>query len=391
MSTGDPHVQAFNGEWWDCHAVGKVLLYEHATSGLRVVAEQKAMNKWTEGTVTGALYVESDKVDSVKIDNSGVYVADAKVEASATESAYKGITLNTQPDGRGGIMYRVGVKDTGIVVLTQPWKSNENVYYNIYVNVPQSLSSAYEDERGVCVTNQYCCPVTDGPTPIFPRDDSSSSTGPAESEQPAPVETSTGSYQPEPTPVEPKPEEPSNPDQNDDQWTGEVTKQAAERSCYALSVNQKTGKIDKKNPAYVACLYDSRVLDDDKTAAATLIDAVSWHQEEATPGSCSADAQAQIDNTLKTTSLLCSSCNTVDSCTKAIEAYQAQVGAHVSCVAGQQARATYEQAVADAKKCEKVYDKPTVSTFQGAAVSTRELCFSLYAVLCFFAAAMRLL
>jgi len=265
------------------------------------------------------------------------------------------------------------------------------VYINAYVNVPQTIAQSSEDEHGVCVSNDYCCATMEGkqyaacsapPAPdVVPAPPPYGSTGSA---GPAP-DQSTGSAYPTPAPS-PSPYTPPSAYS----WSGTVTQKAAERACYVLSVNAKTGAANTNSPAYLACMYDCNALDNDATAAASLISAVAYSSERVAPDACTAHIQVDLDVAHQVAATLCSTCSSIDACTQAIEVYQAKIGANVACMTDIDTQQSYDTVVLTAKKCEKVYDSPAATAY-GAALPTHAIAVSLHAVLCLSAVVLRIL
>jgi len=312
MSAGDPHVTNFNGDSYDCHAYGRVLLFEHIPTGLRVIGSQKQMNKWTTATVHDAVYVESTgcALDKIRVDATGFYVNDVAISVTATDQIQNGFLVKTEPDGHGKDQYRITLPNSGISIVAQPWYSYEKTYFNIYVSVPTGIITSDANWRGVCLDQSYC----EGTV----YDD--------------------GSQEPKGEPG---------------QWSGNVTAADAALVCHPLAVNLETGNVDLTNPAYKACLFDAEQLDD-AAAAHAMMDAIGWRQEVSTSATCEQSTQDTIALALATATEKCLNCRSIEECTAAINAYQEEIGGNLICLRTfSNVRSLYDNVLEQARKCEK--------------------------------------
>jgi hypothetical protein len=352
MSAGDPHVTSFSGEWWECHAYGKVTLFEHTPTGIKVIGNQKRMNKWTPATVHDVAYIESSgcPLDAIKIDASGAYANDAKLEVGAEASEGNGYTIKTQDDGHNKQQYRITIPATGIVVVVQPWHSHENTYFNIYINVPEGIIASESDWSGVCLSNSFCKGTEGG---YFPDASSTGSQPPVDAASTGSAPSgSTGGHGSTGAPAASTGGAGASTGAGDD-----LTKDDAERACYPLAVN-KDGSIDFENPAYKACLYDTEHMGDVEAATA-LFDAVAWRQQVETDATCEQPVQDEISTALAVASVECSSCLSSAKCSDAVDKYQEKVGANLICLRQfDNVRALYNKILESARKCEKAGNVP---------------------------------
>jgi len=159
-SSGDPHIQSFWGDYYDCMAVGVVSHFEHIPTCIRIKTNQTQWSYNKAAAINSKVWIYADCaciIDPIETIDGFLWVAGVKyawTDFTATERTFNGLTIRA---GDFATSVIVKILALGVEVTIDSWSQADGVWvYNIYIEIPRFLVADRTVVRGVCTGVVEC-------------------------------------------------------------------------------------------------------------------------------------------------------------------------------------------------------------------------------------------